>query len=174
MSERANKQKQIQRSSTASKEFTSKQSTELHVKELPKPGDVELYRFSLPEDCKEPIFCSLRYPNPKFVFTEHKATIKEIVNEEVMGRLESVKSEDVQRRRSVDEIRASNQLKVLKQSLSRITRYSNKRKFDERIGFASTLAAKAEEIGIPNTINFLLKAITSYLVPFAETIGYRH
>jgi hypothetical protein len=64
----------------------------------------------------------------------------------------------------MDETREVNQLKLLKQSLSRITRYNNKRKYEERIGFTSTLASKAEEIGIPNTINFLLKVITTYLV----------
>ncbi len=62
-------------------------------------------------------------------------------------------------------------LKSLNESLKRIARYNNKRKYDERLGFASTLAAKAEEIGRNNTVKFLLKVIDEQLVCFRSYIS---
>lgn len=60
----------------------------------------------------------------------------------------------------------STDVKDVKELLKRITRYNNKRKYEERVGFASTIAAKAEVIGRKSTINFLLPAIQNFLVSF--------
>ena len=54
--------------------------------------------------------------------------------------------------------------KSLEESLKRIIRYNNKRKYDERVGFASTIANNAEEIGKQCTIKYLLPAISDHLV----------
>lgn len=155
-----------QRTTFISKETNYKHSRELLIEGPPMPGDIEQYQFVLPEDCKEPIFCSLHYRHPKFIFTELDVDATAILNQKVLGSLLNTSQmrsdESPSRKRSLTQ--DANQLRILKQSLSRITRYSNKRKYEERIGFASTLTAKAEEIGIANTINFLLKVITNYLV----------
>ncbi|MDR3582141.1 MAG: hypothetical protein P4L67_02605 [Candidatus Pacebacteria bacterium] len=55
-------------------------------------------------------------------------------------------------------------VKELSESLKRIIRYNNKRKYEERVGFATTIASNAEEIGRKNTVAHLLPAIASHLV----------
>jgi len=142
------------------------------------PGDVETYVFSPPAKFAEQIFISYdSLTNAKN--TPQPAPIldpTEILNEKVLTDLlakYSIKtpSSPLENRRKSssasssesDEASLSN-LKTLKESLSRIARYNNKRKYDERLGFASTLSAKAEEIGRRNTIKFLLKVIDEQLV----------
>lgn len=155
-----------QRTIFNSKETNYKPHHELLIEGPPMPGDIEQYQFVLPEECKEPIFCSLRYRHSKFVFTELDVDATAILNQKVLVSLlnsSQMRLDDSPtRKRSLTQ--DANQLRIIKQSLSRITRYNNKRKYEERIGFASTLISKAEEIGIANTINFLLKVITNYLV----------
>ena len=165
-----------QNSSVGSKESFYKSIQGLLIEEPPMPGDIEQYNFLLPRECKESIFCSLRYPNPRFTFTELKVDTPAILNQDILNSLFNscllkFDNSPNHKKSSMDETRATNQLRLLKQSLSRITGYNNKRKYEERIGFASTLAAKAEEIGIANTITFLLKVITIYLVSYFEQIG---
>ena len=58
----------------------------------------------------------------------------------------------------------SENAKELTESLKRIIRYNNKRKYEERVGFATTLANKAEEIGPALTIQHLLPIIEKHLV----------
>ncbi len=54
--------------------------------------------------------------------------------------------------------------KTVSESINRIRRYNNKRKYEERLGFASTLVAKAEEIGRKHTVDLLLPAIANHMV----------
>lgn len=162
------KRKMNPRASMTSRESIYKGPKELLSEGPPMPGDIELYNFSLPEDCKEPVFSSSQYP--KYTFTELKADPKAIMNEGVLNLLLTnclLKTDPCNSKSSsVRESKTANQLKILKQSLNRIARYNNKRKYEERLGFVSTLTAKAEEIGITNTINFLSKAITNHIVGF--------
>jgi len=167
-----------QRSSITTKESLYKAPKDLLSEGPLMPGDIESYDFFSPEECKESVFCSSQYPNPKFTSTELQADDTAILNEDIFNTLFKscmVKNEDSSTRKKLlsDEAKMGSQLKLLNESLNRITRYNNKRKYEERLGFASTLAAKAEEIGITNTINFLSKAIENYLVTNLNTIGNR-
>jgi len=58
----------------------------------------------------------------------------------------------------------SDNAKDLTESLKRIIRYTNKRKYEERIGFATTIANKCEEIGPALTVQHLLPIIEKHMV----------
>lgn len=133
------------------------------------PGDVEVYVF---EHSKkgESVFYSLQHTGAE-AEEEFPADVDVILNEKVIGELLASRAArndgGAERKRSSAKKKPqSSQVKSLKETLNRIARYNNKRKEEERFGFASTLSTNAEEIGVLNTVNFLLKAIR-HLVLFS-------
>ena len=131
------------------------------------PGDVEIYNFNQPHDCVS-IFCSTQHTSEEFI-PELPVDISVILNNKIMTDLLALHA---QKNDSNTETKRANnkkktpliQVKSLKDTLNRIARYNNKRKMEERFGFASTLYINAEEIGIINTMKFLLKTIKEHLV----------
>ncbi len=140
------------------------------------PGDVETYTFTPPIKPFEATFRTWDPFKPPADAMTFSPSVTEILNEAIIAELlakHTVKPAPpfIEKRRKSstssegDETSLTN-LKAIKESLSRIARYNNKRKYDERLGFASTLSSKAEEIGRGNTIKFLLKVIDEHLVNF--------
>ena len=132
------------------------------------PGDVEVYNFKQPRRSIVSIFHSIQYSKPKIDSNNSLPNLVEITNEKAFSTLiatHASKSDPIEKRKSFMKGKTSfNQVKVLNEILSRIARHNNTRKYEERVGFASTLTTKAEEIGILNTVKFLLKAMNEYLV----------
>eukprot|EP00826_Nyctotherus_ovalis_P019713 TRINITY_DN16117_c0_g3_i1.p1 TRINITY_DN16117_c0_g3~~TRINITY_DN16117_c0_g3_i1.p1 ORF type:complete len:163 (-),score=51.78 TRINITY_DN16117_c0_g3_i1:300-788(-) len=132
------------------------------------PGDVEVYMFEHPKK-SESAFYSLKHTGME-AEEEFPVDVGVILNEKVIEDLLASRAArndggTEKKKSSAKKKVQSSQVKSLKETLNRIARYNNKRKEEERFGFASTLFTNAEEIGVLNTVKFLLKAIR-HLVAF--------
>ena len=129
-------------------------------------GDIITYRFTHPVNTDDTAICS--YINPsKSSILPHDVNDIDILNQFIISELLSKYA--LSKVTAMDNSKI--QLKAIKETLNRIKRYNNKRKYEERLGFASTLTAQAEEIGISNSVKFLLQTIHKYLVYLCAKIG---
>lgn len=125
-------------------------------------GDVVFYKFNVPKDCDDySIYYWDYFQYRPCLFSEFTDT--EILNTEVISELEKNHKVSSQLTTKSSEAFAV-RLRALKESINRIKRYNNKGNYEGRLGFVSTLSVKAEEIGINNTVNFLVRAIDKHIV----------
>jgi len=134
-------------------------------------GDIEIHSFNSPLVSIEHSFYFTDARGNKANSTKVSLDPINILNEKVIKELmekyplveHEAQSEDNEEVKEVGEINPSN-VKLIRESLSLVVRYNNRRSYDERQGFASTLSDRAEEIGANNTIKFFLNIIDTQLV----------
>ena len=129
---------------------------------LGKLGNIEKYYFSPPLNIDKFAFFKFTI-NPCDPPLISDYADEELANEFILAETEKEYSKVLDDPMDSEDIN-ENKISSIRKSLNRIIRYTNDRFDEERVGFASNLAVYAEEIGIPNTIEYLLPAICRYTV----------
>jgi len=133
------------------------------------PSDIESYVFYFPiKLTTDHLYLKNRKNYPSNTLGEDVSlTVDAILNEKVFNELTAkypIITPSVTSKKTAPSLMKTENAKELRELLKRIMRYNNSRKYEERIGFATTLADKADEIGVGLTIKYILPIIEKYLV----------